>query len=78
VSARRQRATTSETYAFNENYDIVLTKAKKLHRDAKEFYLYQIDKYWTSIDPLFVKDMNLMLEHWTFTDNRWHKEELRK
>lgn len=74
MAVRRQRATTSETYAFDRDYNIVLSKAKRFHKSYKEFYLYQVGEYWTSITTSEIKDFSLMLEHWLWNGTRWVKQ----
>lgn len=77
MSVRSQRATTSTTYSISLDYKECLSKAKRIHRQDKEFYIYQVGKSYSSVSKL---DFNTndkysnepTLEHWVF-NNRWVK-----
>ncbi len=77
MAVRRQRATTSETYAMDFDYNKVLTKAKRLHKSDNEFYIGKINDNYTSISGFDVKLYNYdleKLEHWIFNNKRWSKQ----
>lgn len=76
-AGQKRRATTSETYAMDSDYNKVLTKAKRLHRSDGEFYIGNINGYYSSISILDVKTFNYNqeeLEHWIFNNKRWIKQ----
>ena len=55
MAVRKQRATTSETYAMDFDYNKVLLKAKRLHKSDEEFYIGKINDSYTSISRFDVK-----------------------
>lgn len=77
MPVRRQRATTSKTYAMDICYTKALADAKRIHRDDGKFYLDKIGDVYTSISvaqyeitPAY-SERNL--EEWNFSNGRWHK-----
>ena len=76
MASRKQRSTTSETYALELDYEKCLAKAKRLHRKDMEFFLYQINNAYCSISS---KDYatnekyrnETTLEHWLFDPERY-------
>ena len=77
MSIRKQRATTSKTYAMDTCYTKALADAKRIHRDDGKFYMDKINDSFTSISeseylrtPAYQgKD----LEEWNFINGRWIK-----
>lgn len=81
MAVRKQRATTSKTYALDESYNKCLNDAKRIHRYDGEFYMYRMEalNYWTSLSKADYKmhpDVYALptLEHWKFVVKRWNKE----
>lgn len=77
MSVRRQRATTSKTYAMDMCYSKVLADAKRIHRSDGKFYIDKIGKSFCSVS---VREFSTNaaysernLEEWTFINGRWHK-----
>jgi len=76
-AGQKRRATKSETYAFGKEYELVLQKAKKLHRQDNEFYIDKVLESYTSISSNDIDTYNYdvnRLEHWKFIGNRWQKQ----
>ena len=74
---RRQRATTSKTYAMDMCYSKALADAKRIHRSDGKFYMDKIGESFCSVSA-FEVSINAAysernLEEWTFVNKRWHK-----
>lgn len=81
MGLRKQRATTSKTYALDESYKKCLNDAKRIHRCDGEFYMYRIEKLncWTSLSKVDYEVQPGIyalptLDHWKFVGKRWNKE----
>lgn len=77
MAVRKQRATTSKTYAMDICYTKALADAKRIHRDDGKFYMDKINESFTSISvseymrtPAY---QNKHLEEWNFVNGRWRK-----
>lgn len=76
MAVRKQRATTSETYAIDTDYSKVLMKAKRIHRNEGVFYIGIVLSSYVSYSEADLKvypsaEIN---EKWTFNNNRWVKK----
>ena len=77
MAVRKQRSTTSKTYAMDICYTKALADAKRIHRDDGKFYMDKVNDVFTSISefeysrtPAYQeKD----LEEWNFVNGRWRK-----
>ena len=77
MAVRKQRATTSKTYAMDICYTKALADAKRIHRCDEKFYMDKINESFTSISvseymrtPAY---QNKQLEEWNFINGRWRK-----
>lgn len=81
MAVRKQRATTSELYALETEYKKCLTKAKRIHREDMEFYIYQINSCYCSAsisDYMMAQEQHNnepTLEYWFFNPDiaKWKK-----
>lgn len=78
MSVRKQRATTSKTYAMDICYTKALSDAKRIHRDDEKFYMDKIGDVFTSISKAeysrTVAYQEKDLEEWNFINGRWRKK----
>lgn len=76
MSVRRQRATTSKTYAMNICYSVAVREAKRIHRQDGKFYITRIGDYFTSLREvdceIYGYDKS-KLEAWIFQDGKWRR-----
>ena len=77
MAVRKQRATTSKTYAMDICYTKALADAKRIHRCDGKFYMDKINESFTSISvseymriPAY---QDKHLEEWNFINGRWRK-----
>lgn len=77
MTVRKQRATTSKTYAMDTCYSKTLADAKRIHRCDGKFYMDKINEFFTSISvseyirtPAY---QDKHLEEWNFINGRWRK-----
>ena len=75
MSLTGKRATTCAAYAMDKNYDVVVKKAKNIHRHDGEFYVVKIMSSYSSVSKL---DMQLYkyegdIDHYVFDNGRWRK-----
>ena len=77
MAVRRQRATTSKTYAMDVCYTKALADAKRIHRCDGKFYMNKINESFTSISvseyirtPAY---QDKHLEEWNFINGKWRK-----
>ena len=75
MSLTGRRATTSATYAMDVDYDVVVKKAKRIHRYDGEFYIVKINKCYSSVSKF---DMQIYkysgeVDHYVFNNGRWRK-----
>ena len=77
MTVRKQRATTSKTYAMDTCYSKALADAKRIHRCDGKFYMDKINEFFTSISvseyirtPAY---QDKHLEEWNFINGRWRK-----
>lgn len=77
MPVRKQRATTSKTYAMDICYTKALADAKRIHHDDGKFYLDKIADSYISISVAEYKitpayaERNL--KEWNFINGRWRK-----
>lgn len=78
MAVRKQRATTSKTYAMNTCYTKALADAKRIHRDDGKFYMDKINGSFTSISVADYSSntgyQKKDLEEWNFINGRWKKK----
>ena len=77
MAVRKQRATTSKTYAMDICYTKALADAKRIHRCDGKFYMNKINESFTSISvseyirtPAY---QDKHLEEWNFINGKWRK-----
>jgi len=76
MAVRKQRATTSKLYVMDQDYNKVLTEAKRLHRQDGEFYIGENNNIYSSITKSDYETYNYdtyKLEHWIF-NKKWIKQ----
>ena len=75
MSLSGKRATTSATYAMDETYDVVVKKAKNLHRHDGEFYIVNVMGYYSSVSKSDMQTYNYIgdIDHYVFDNGRWRK-----
>lgn len=74
MGVRKQRATTSATYAMEKEKQQCINKAKRIHRFEEKFYIANLVGWFTSIDEFtfkrcYQKETNI--EYWVFKNGRW-------
>jgi hypothetical protein len=77
MAVRRQRATTSATYAMDKDKSVVITKAKRIHRYDGEFYIVRVLEDYSSVNTFDMKQYykdEVNVEHWKFDNGRWKVE----
>ena len=76
MSVRRQRATTSKTYAMDKCYSVAVREAKCIHRYDGKFYMTRIGDCFTSLTEadceIYGYDKS-KLETWIFQDGKWRR-----
>ena len=77
MAVRKQRVTTSKTYAMDICYTKALADAKHIHRCDGKFYMDKINESFTSISvseyirtPAY---QDKHLEEWNFINGKWRK-----
>ena len=77
MAIRKQRATTSKTYAMDICYTKALADAKRIYRCDGKFYMDKINEPFTSISvseymrtPAY---QDKHLEEWDFINGKWRK-----
>ena len=81
MAVRKQRATTSRTYALDNDYNKVITQSKKIYRYDEIFYIGTIcvgnQVSYVSYSQMDINTNPKIkpIEKWTF-EKRWIKETL--
>ena len=75
MAVRKQRATTSKTYAMHTDYKVALTQAKKIHRESGLFYIGMVLESYSSYteSDLMIAPETDVTERWDFKNSRWNK-----